>query len=107
ELTDLTDVFWFFSHSTVDEFSGDEETVIDGAHQTLPENAVEAASCASSAASEAAEPPSDVETGDMQENNDDMLNIETDAEEGLSVQRIFNLITELQDSDLGKELRRC
>uniref|UniRef100_A0A914ZMD7 Golgin subfamily A conserved domain-containing protein n=1 Tax=Parascaris univalens TaxID=6257 RepID=A0A914ZMD7_PARUN len=25
-----------FSHSTVDEFSGDEETVIDGAHQILP-----------------------------------------------------------------------
>uniref|UniRef100_A0A0M3IQR0 Uncharacterized protein n=1 Tax=Ascaris lumbricoides TaxID=6252 RepID=A0A0M3IQR0_ASCLU len=51
-----------FSHSTVDEFSGDEETVVDGAHQILPENAVEATSCASSTASEAAEPLSDVET---------------------------------------------
>uniref|UniRef100_F1KU05 Golgin subfamily A member 2 n=2 Tax=Ascaris TaxID=6251 RepID=F1KU05_ASCSU len=96
-----------FSHSTVDEFSGDEETVVDGAHQILPENAVEATSCASSTASEAAEPLSDVETGNFQENKENMSNIETDADEDLSVQRIFNLITELQDANQGRLLPPC
>uniref|UniRef100_A0A915PY38 Golgin subfamily A conserved domain-containing protein n=1 Tax=Setaria digitata TaxID=48799 RepID=A0A915PY38_9BILA len=87
-------------HSTMDELSGDEETVLDGPKQFVPDSPDSCIDTSSEfgSGSHSASIPKNV-------NKESVL--EDDVDDDVGVQRILNLISELQDLERARTLAPC